>query len=103
MLRLDRPAIGGFGGQGLTCIFREPLPPTVAEQLGGFAQTLSDKEDVIFRERLIAEDPLTLQELGDMFGVSRERVRQIEKRLLGRLRRYLEDELPEYFGNIDFS
>ncbi|MFO8073574.1 MAG: RNA polymerase factor sigma-32 [Polyangia bacterium] len=69
----------------------------VAAQLDEFARPLGDKEDFIFRERLIADDPLTLQQIGDHFGVSRERVRQIEKRLLGKLRDYLESELPQYF------
>ena len=32
---------------------------------------------------MVAEDPLTLQELGDEFGISRERVRQLEARLIG--------------------
>jgi RNA polymerase sigma-32 factor len=40
---------------------------------------------------------MTLQDIGDKFGVSRERVRQIEKRLLGKLRKYLQDELPQFF------
>jgi RNA polymerase sigma-32 factor len=60
-----------------------------------FGASLKAKEEVIFRERLVADEPLTLQELGDRFGVSRERVRQIEKRLLGKLRKYLGDELGE--------
>ena len=70
----------------------------VQGRLEEFAQPLTDKEDFIFRNRLIVDDPMTLQEIGDVFGISRERVRQIEKRLLSKLRSYLEDELPEYFG-----
>ena len=46
-----------------------------------FGATLKDKEAVIFSERLLAEQPLTLQEIGDKYGISRERVRQIEERL----------------------
>ncbi len=69
----------------------------VQAKLNEFARPLTDKEDFIFRNRLIVEDPMTLQEIGDTFGVSRERVRQIEKRLLSKLRRYLEDQLPDYF------
>ena len=43
------------------------------------ATTLSKGKDVaIFDKRLVADDPLTLQELGDEFGISRERVRQLE-------------------------
>ncbi|MBK7537221.1 MAG: RNA polymerase factor sigma-32 [Myxococcales bacterium] len=58
-----------------------------------FASGLEGREQAIFRERWLTEDPLTLQELGDRYGVSRERARQLEKRLLGRLRKYLEAEL----------
>jgi RNA polymerase sigma-32 factor len=58
-----------------------------------FAKGLEGREQAIFRERWLTEDPLTLQELGDRYGVSRERARQLEKRLLGRLRKYLEEEL----------
>lgn len=55
-----------------------------------FGQTLTGKEAIIFRERLLAEEPLTLQEIGERFDVSRERVRQIEKRLQEKLRTYLQ-------------
>ena len=60
-----------------------------------FGKTLEGKEAIIFQERLVAEDPKTLQNLGDDFGVSRERVRQIEKRLLKKLKDYLREELGE--------
>ncbi len=53
------------------------------------------KELAIFDERLVADDPLTLQELGDRFGISRERVRQLEQRLTGRLRDYLREEMGD--------
>ncbi len=57
-----------------------------------FAKTLEGREETIFRDRWLTEEPLTLQELGDRYGVSRERARQLEKRVLTRLRKYLEDE-----------
>ena len=50
---------------------------------------------MIFTERLLAEQPLTLQEIGDKYGISRERVRQIEERLKKRLRAYLQDEMKD--------
>lgn len=62
------------------------------EKLETFAETLKGREETIFRERWLTEEPLTLQQIGDRYGVSRERARQIEKRMLGRLRTYLEDE-----------
>jgi RNA polymerase sigma-32 factor len=62
-------------------------------KLEAFADGLEGREETIFRERWLTDTPLTLQEIGDRYGVSRERARQLEKRLLGRLRTYLEDEL----------
>lgn len=65
------------------------LQELVREQLDSFRTTLEGKELIIFDKRLISEDALTLQELGNEFGVSRERVRQLEARLVGKLREYL--------------
>ena len=62
-------------------------------KLEAFAQTLQGREQTIFRERWLTEDPLTLQEIGDRYNVSRERARQLEKRMLDRLKKYLETEL----------
>lgn len=41
-----------------------------------FARSLKGKEEVIFRTRLLAEEPVTLQDIGDQYGISRERIRQ---------------------------
>jgi RNA polymerase sigma-32 factor len=68
------------------------------EQLDVFRQTLTGKDVAIFEKRVIADEPLTLQELGDEFGVSRERVRQLEARLTGRLREHLKRTLGDAVG-----
>lgn len=67
----------------------------VGEKIEEFAGSLKDKELVIFRERLLNEDPLTLREIGERYGISRERVRQIEERLKKRLKEYLSKELKD--------
>jgi RNA polymerase sigma-32 factor len=59
------------------------------DHLQTFRETLSGKDLEIFNKRMVADEPLTLQELGDQFGVSRERVRQLEARVTGRLRTFL--------------
>ena len=64
-------------------------------KLRTFGATLQDRELEIFRDRLVADEPVTLQELGDRWGVSRERARQIEKRMVIRLREYLQQELGD--------
>ncbi len=63
------------------------------EKLEEFAKTVEGREQTIFRERWLSDEPLTLQEIGDRYGVSRERARQLEKRLMDRLRKFLEKEL----------
>lgn len=62
-------------------------------KLEEFAQTLQGREQTIFRERWLTEEPLTLQEIGDRYNVSRERARQLEKRMLDRLKKFLETEM----------
>jgi RNA polymerase sigma-32 factor len=73
------------------------LQGLLKEKLGEFRKTLigKDKELAIFDERLVSDDALTLQELGDRFGISRERVRQLEQRLTGKLRDYLRAEMGD--------
>jgi RNA polymerase sigma-32 factor len=67
----------------------------VRQHLDRFAQTLTGKDVIIFRERITADEPVTLQEIGDRYGISRERVRQLEKRLQDKLRVYLTAELGD--------
>ncbi|MDR2443357.1 MAG: RNA polymerase factor sigma-32 [Deltaproteobacteria bacterium] len=71
----------------------------VSDKLERFRETLTERELTILDKRLLTEDPVTLQELGEEFGVSRERVRQLEERLKKTLADYLLKELPEL--NLD--
>jgi RNA polymerase sigma-32 factor len=75
----------------------EELQALLKEKLKGFREQLvgKEKELAIFDQRLVADEPLTLQELGDRFGISRERVRQLEQRLTSRLREYLKQEMGD--------
>jgi RNA polymerase sigma-32 factor len=65
------------------------------DKLRTFGATLEGREAEIFSDRLMADEPVTLQELGDRWGVSRERARQVEKRMVLRLRGFLQDELGD--------
>lgn len=65
------------------------------EKLKRFREGLKDKEAVIFDHRLLTDEPMTLQEIGDQFGISRERIRQIESRLKKKLKAYLEEEVED--------
>ncbi len=65
------------------------------QKLRSFGDMLKDRELDIFRERLLNDAPATLQEIGERYGVSRERARQIEERLKKKLRAFLEGELGD--------
>ncbi len=64
-------------------------------KLEKFARTLKGRDMVIYRERLMSDKPLTLKQIGDRYGVTKERARQLEKRLLEKLRDYLKEEMGE--------
>jgi RNA polymerase sigma-32 factor len=65
------------------------------EKVDEFASKLEGKELEIFRARLLSEEPVTLQEIGEQFGISRERVRQIENRLKKRFKDFLQGQATD--------
>ena len=65
------------------------------DAVGEALRDLTDREQLIVRERLMSDDPQTLQELRTRLGVSKERVRQIEERARGKLRALLQDMSDE--------
>jgi RNA polymerase sigma-32 factor len=63
------------------------------DNLKGFVEDLKERDKDIFRKRLLSEVPPSLQSIADDYGVSRERIRQIEERLLKKLKVYMSDVL----------
>lgn len=61
-----------------------------------FRRDLKERELEIFDQRIFAEQPATLQNIGKQFGISRERVRQLEKAILVSLRRFMKNEIPDF-------
>ncbi len=49
-------------------------------------KNLNEKETILLEERILSDEPLTLQEIGDKYGISREAVRQTEARLMKKIR-----------------
>ncbi len=78
----------------------EQLRRIFKEKLQEFGKALTAEKDRFLFEHRIAppegEEPMTLQQLGDQWGVTRERARQLEARLTGRLKEYLRKELPDF-------
>ena len=76
-----------------SAVGRAELMSAVDENMRAFFEQLTDeRERVIWRERLVAEEPVALADLGERFGISRERIRQIESRIKDRLRDFLTDK-----------
>jgi RNA polymerase sigma-32 factor len=65
------------------------------ERLEAFGAELEGREKTLFQERLLNDAPLTLQEVGEKYGISRERARQIEARLKAKLEHYLRETLGD--------
>jgi RNA polymerase sigma-32 factor len=65
------------------------------QKLAAFGATLSGRDKEIFDLRTVSDEPLTLQDIGDRFGITRERARQLERRMMDRLRDYLRQELGD--------
>lgn len=63
------------------------------EKIDEIRPELKDRELIILDERLLADDPLTLQEIGEKYNITREAVRQMEVRVLNKIKKkFLEDE-----------
>jgi RNA polymerase sigma-32 factor len=66
------------------------------KKLAEFARTLDEREEDILRNRLLSETPLTLDDLGAKYGITKERTRQLEARIIKRLREYLKKEVKDF-------
>jgi RNA polymerase sigma-32 factor len=60
------------------------------DKLPEFQKKLNDRELRILSDRLLAEEPKTLQEVADLYGLTRERARQIEAKVVAKLKDFLQ-------------
>jgi len=66
-----------------------------------FRKLMTKRENEIFDLRIFSDSPATLQEIGDRYGISRERVRQVEKNIITKMREFIREELPDFASYID--
>lgn len=71
------------------------LKELIESKFKAFADTLSEKERTILQKRLIAEEPLTLQAIADLFGVTREAIRVSEKKLIDKIKIYMKEAFKD--------
>ena len=65
-------------------------------KLAEFTKTLEERDEDILRNRILSETPLTLDELGDKYGITKERTRQLEARIIKRLRDYIKKDVKDF-------
>ena len=88
---LPSPQIGvdeQLGNTQLRVIFRH--------KLAEFAETLNEREEDILRNRLLSETPITLEDLGKKYSITKERSRQLEAKIIKRLREFMKKELKDF-------
>ncbi len=61
-----------------------------------FKTKLTPRELEIFESRIFSDTPLTLQEIGDKYNISRERVRQVEKNVIKKMREFFKKEIVDF-------
>ncbi len=76
-------------------VAQDQLREILHEKLAAFGRGLKERECFVFQKRLVAEDPVTLQQIGDRFGMTREAARLIEKKVISKLRDFLKSELKD--------
>jgi len=107
-LSLDQPINSEEGERTFLDLLPAPTPgidETLAEdqlrilfrkKLGEFAKTLNEREEDILRNRLLSETPLTLDEIGKKYSITKERSRQLEAKIIKKLRESMKAELKDF-------
>lgn len=89
-------------GPGIeTLVAGKQVKVKLTELIDALKFDLNDKERMILEKRLLTDEPLTLQNIADKFGISRERVRQIEVNLLKKMKKYFEAQMPDIVDYLD--
>jgi RNA polymerase sigma-32 factor len=65
-------------------------------KISEFRKKMTPREIEIFELRIFSDNPVTLQEIGDRYGISRERVRQIEKNIIRKMRDFFKRDIPDF-------
>jgi len=65
-------------------------------KLAEFIKTLEERDEDILRNRILSDSPLTLDDLGNKYGITKERTRQLEARIIKRLRDYVKKDIQDF-------
>jgi RNA polymerase sigma-32 factor len=77
-------------------VSQKELHVLLRNRIEKFRKEMDPRELHIFNQRIAAEEPMTLSEIGKKYGISRERVRQIQKGIITKLQDSFKNDLPDF-------
>ena len=75
---------------------RNQFLESLKQEIDSFRKELKPVEQKILLERILSENPRSLQELGDDHGITREAIRQTEQRILKKFKSYVAKKMPDF-------
>ena len=86
-------------------VAKKEIEALLHNKIEEFKKTMTTRELEIFEHRIFSDNPATLQEIGDRYNISRERVRQVEKNIIKKLRDFFKREIPDFdsYENVNVS
>ena len=85
---IQTPVDDQLGRTQLRLLFRK--------KLAEFARTLTEREEDILRNRMLSETPVTLEDLGKKYSITKERSRQIEAKIINKLREFMKKDIHDF-------
>ena len=77
-------------------VAKKEMENLLHNKIAEFRKKLNQRELEIFEQRIFSDAPVTLQEIGDRYKISRERVRQVEKAIVKKMREFFKKEIPDF-------
>lgn len=77
-------------------VAKKEMETLLHTKVAEFRKKMTEREIQIFDQRIFSDSPATLQEIGDQYGISRERVRQVEKNIIKKMREYFKQVIPDF-------
>ena len=68
----------------------------VRSKLKTILPKLNEKELYILQNRLLTDEPVTLREIGERYNITRERVRQLEARLVEKIGQHMKNDIEDF-------
>jgi len=86
-------------------VAKKEIESLLHNKIDEFKKTMTERELEIFEKRIFADSPATLQDIGDRYGISRERVRQVEKNIIKKLRVFFKQDMPDFdsYDSVEVS